>query len=85
MSRNILMYGGSSCVPDARLSPGDAAVVIIIVIVAAVMTRDGMPLSELLLLLASVGFVAILVVRLNAREFKALRRAGRALLTPAQI
>ncbi|MFG3370370.1 hypothetical protein ACGF0K_36140 [Streptomyces sp. NPDC048156] len=84
MSSNILMHGGSSCVPKPRLSSGDAAVVVIIVIVAAVMTRDGMPLSELLLLLASVGVVAVLVVRLNTGEFKALRRVGKVLVAPAQ-
>ncbi|WP_338704056.1 hypothetical protein V2W30_39875 (plasmid) [Streptomyces sp. Q6] len=85
MSSKTLLPGGAYCRPDARLSPGDAAVVVVIIVVAAVMIRDGMILPDLLVLLGSVGLMAMLTIRLSTMEFRPLRRAGKALLTPAQL
>ncbi|WP_329383398.1 hypothetical protein [Streptomyces sp. NBC_01716] len=79
----------ASCVENGgpaprRLHSPEAVVIIVIVVMAAVLVAfAGLPVMDVLQLLAGAGLVAVVVVALGrAAPAKGLRVAVRALLTP---
>jgi hypothetical protein len=80
----------AACAADARprLGFGESAVIIVVIVTAVLMTVRHTPLPEAAAALGGAGLLAVLIVRLaqaGMTRGTALRTAGRALLSPAQV
>lgn len=80
----------AACAAGARprLGFGETAVIIVIIVMAVLMATRGTPLPQAAAVLGSAGLLAVLVVRFaqaGVPRGTAIRTAGRALLSPAQV
>jgi hypothetical protein len=63
---------------------GEAAVIVTVLVLAGVLALTGMPVSEILKLLACAGLIAVALITVaGASPLRGLSRAVRALLAPA--